>query len=416
MWFVSLLPLVLLVACKTANPLSCELDENRDLPECGGVDTDCQPACGTGQICVMGACACTANEGCIGDPAGSICDDGTCVPCTAHEQCFDSQLCLLTEPGLGTCAAPEDVLYVAEDGTDPTCQRDAPCGDLEAARDLIDDDDLRRIIKITGAIINPKEAVFDTAEGTVRIFGAPGASLSRSGTGTIFDVKGSANLTIHGLEIARASVHGVQVTNLASAHLERVVIHGAGGLGVSATGTGKLTLRRSVIANNDGGGVDIDGLEVEMTNTIVVANGVTASSDVGGVELKAKTATTPLFEFNTIANNVSGNAATAGVNCVNDFPARGNIVTGNRVSLSCTQFERSLFDAGSVPPMGTNNAAGVPRFVSTSLADVTRSTFYRIAPNSDARDAALGVGTTTIDIDGEPRPTDLRDMGADEVQ
>ena len=59
------------------------------------------------------------------------------------------------------------------------------------------------------------------------------------------------------------------------------------------------------------------------------------------------------------------------------------------------------------------NRKGSPDFISTELLNPK---FYRIGANSAARDSVDPAAMLDVDIDGEARDDERRDMGADEYK
>jgi hypothetical protein len=159
----------------------------------------------------------------------------------------------------------------------------------------------------------------------VTVFADPLAKITRSNTGAIVTVVDGADVTIYDLEIATGLGGGGDGIAMSGTNtkltLERVVLNDNDGHGVLAnntSSTGKLTMRRSIVVGNDGGGVNVSGVQIEMTNNLFVRNG---SGDVNSGGLILDPLGGSVFEFNTIANNVSMSAATDGVSCVGSFNA-----------------------------------------------------------------------------------------------
>jgi hypothetical protein len=400
--------------CKIPNELSCELPENAGDPACmadaGQACTsnpDCTdadaPVCNVPtQVCVE----CVEDTDC-GDTT-PVCDQTTnaCQACVTHADC-PSDVCLPT----GACAAAIDVAYVAEGGAGTECSQAAPCFDL-----LIATETTKNLFKVSGAILT---TTLQDLSRDVTVFAAPGASLTKTGTGSIVQVANGVDVTIYDLEIFGAASGGDGITMTGSdtkLTLERVVIRDNDGRGINAVTSGTmptLTVRRSIIVKNDGGGVKADDIRIDMSNNLIVQNGAPGTNS-GGLELD------PLpggakFEFNTVAKNSSFSVATSGISCVNPFGgAFNNIVVENALGSQCT-FDFSLHDAMTVNPQGANNVMGDAMFESIDATDPRSPTFYRIKTGSAAKDAASANAMIADDIDGESRPNgNTRDIGADE--
>jgi hypothetical protein len=411
---VTLIALVVSAAgCKTANPESCELPENKDQPACSNVDAPVDGAfcddthtCSSG-VCSAGECVeCIRNMDCA-DVATPTCDTTahTCRACAAHRDC-DSQACLPS----GVCVPEGNVAYVANPGGGTDCTKAAPCATLNAAVAKS-----TTHIKIQGTMPISDSILSTIASKAVTILADPGAKLQRSTQGPILEVQGdNADVTIYDLQIREGlgtSGDGVVLSGgNARLTLERVALIGNGGRGVFSASGGKLTMRQCIVSTNTLGGGNIQNIEVEMTNNIIVANGGGGSS-TGGLTLAPNVGS--VFQYNTVSDNVSSLAtdATRGINCVVAFLADSNIVTGNKLGPGCT-FNSSLFDA---TVLGTGNRIGDPKFKNIDTNNPTGNEFYRINAGSMAIDGGEASGVT-IDIDGEPRPQGTQnDMGADEL-
>src|SRR5262245_20350800 len=96
--------------------------------DCAPADPICEPST---HICVQ----CLANADCVGVPNAPICDPVSfgCVGCLMHADCTASNACLPD----GSCADPNNVIYVDQDGSDtPTsgsCSFDSKCATITHA-------------------------------------------------------------------------------------------------------------------------------------------------------------------------------------------------------------------------------------------------------------------------------------------
>lgn len=397
------------VGCKAPNPLSCELPDNADEPACQpppDAAEVCPTECVARQFCHDQVCVdCVVSAQCEAPDAPVCRADHTCGPCTAHGDCA-SNVCDLPS---GRCVDEQDVIYVEAGATGTDCARSTPCPTLAAGALQLG---ARRVIKLEGTDVigDPATTTLDDADAT--IFADPGTAIS-STAAVALAITGDARVAIFDLRIHGAAGDAIVLGGTATLALDHVGVFDNVGRGVVVDG-GALAIHGGVIALNRKGGLELENATMEVTNTLFVANGDPASA-VGGV--KADPLGVPVFDFNTIANNqiAATNLTRGGVNCVSDFIAHGNIVTGNQ-ALTCLMFDHSLFDAGLLPPAGgPSNVTGDPRFKNVDPADPMATTFYRIFATSDARDGAADVGDVTIDIDGDPRPTAMKDIGADEA-
>lgn len=380
-----------------------DIDAGGDPVECDDDNPCADGVCSPDNECVD----CLIEADCTGDDEGLVCgEDNTCVSCTASAQC-ESEACVAAG---GRCAAEADVAYVIAGGTGTDCSLASPCGTLNTA--VATD---RPFVMLRGevTIVDSELSVIDGK--TVTVSGTDGnGALSRNTAGSVVEVSNAGNVTFAGLEIHTGlggAGHGLNITGTATVTLDRVLIQGNAGFGVVASVSGghRVTMDRCLVVGNSSGGVNIQGGAFQLTNNLIVNNGSGASL-TGGMTIDPG-ATDAVFEFNTVANNVSS-TATSGVNCVNSFAASSNIVTGNAIGAMCT-FEFSLFDV--VTP-GTGNLAGDPGFLNVNPLDPLGAQFYRIDPFSPAVDSGNPDGESTIDIDGDTRPIGGRkDMGADEA-
>lgn len=408
-----------ITGCKQDNPNSCDLDVNRDKPECQGIDVDapeqCEQACVAPlDICLMGNCVeCVTNADCTTNANEPVCNNqNACVGCGAHEDCA-SDVCLPD----GSCAADADVAYV-QGGATGDCSKATPCGLVSEGLDTG-----RAIVKVNASatnIVEPNTIVIDGD--TVTIVAAPGTKLESNSSGFVFEIKGA------GVDVAMSDLHLVgKATNgdgirfaaagagtLEKLRLERMIVSGMGGFGINATSTSadELTIRRSIFQGNDSGGGTIQTLKLEISNSLFVQNGDPASATTG---LIVNGTQGSVFEFNTVADN-AGNLAPKNLACITMLPVKSSILTGPSSTGATCAVSFSLFSVGEpLPVSGANNRNGDPMFQNTT--NVTSPDFYRIGAASEARDNADPAATQPDDIDGaDTRPRGGgRDIGADEA-
>lgn len=249
-------------------------------------------------------------------------------------------------------------------------------------------------------------------------------TLQNTLTGPVLKISGGADVTIDNLEVfgatsgANGSGHGFEAAFQANVKLtiRRSVVRDNAQCGIEARGATVVatdstfrdnddcgvdlvdaigTFDRCVASGNTTTGLRLDGGVFIVRNTFVFRNGAK------GIDIFAS-AVGNIVEFNTIADNPIG------VNCVfsagqPETPFANNILARNGVNTNggvvCTYPDSIL----------TSSVAGL-NFVSPDAAPFD----YHIQSGSTAIDAA---GTTTLDhdFDGDPRPGDAADVGADEL-
>jgi hypothetical protein len=388
--------------CLNADPLACSSDQ-----DCAGD----RPACdvlGT-RTCVQ----CTADVRSACEGATPACIDNACRPCTAHGQC-DSRVCLIDDGG--TCAAPEDVAYVAETGTDNTsCSQSEPCTVISKALGTG-----RPYLKLAGTFA---EAVVINGR-DVTLLAEPGARLTSTQSGAILQIKGTSRVRIFDLEISGAQGSGIFIPNDASGSLDvsRVTISNNDGRGIVSIGPGSLTVSRSTISGNRGGGLVVthNDATFHITDNFIIYNGraTTTGADYGGVAITSNTLGRKL-ERNTIAFNESNGTYRGGVSC-----------TGSRVTAAA-----NLIFHNSEPGMGgikidattqMDSPGGCQYGNSLAVADDAGNLGFkspRVAPfdfhltaASPATIVDAAGACTGTDFDGEDRPLGgACDLGADEL-
>ena len=418
---IVVLAVVLSTGCKIANEESCQRPENFGKPECTG-GGDAAMVCASNDDCTgADATLCKLSEGvCVGCLTMTDCSDTTpvcnlenaCEGCNEHADCeSSSNACNFAS---GACFESDDIAYVRAGATGAgECEQSAPCPSLQAAVDTG-----KPFIKLEGTTrIDANEKV--TIGRDVTLLADPGTAI-RSTSGPAIEINNDANVTIQDLEISN-NVSGDAILisgNDTAVTLERVfLLNNNGGRGVTATAGKKLVMRGCVVVVNQLGGVSTSDIGIEITNTIVVGNG-SGGSAVGGVRvISPDNPASTIFEFNTIANNVTdgNNDVRSGVTCSLEFPMRNNIITGNKLDPICTA-DHSLF-SGVTPPDGLGNmATDDPMFLDTQTGNARMANFFRLDLASPAVDKADSASTVMIDIDGQSRPQgDEKDIGADEV-
>jgi hypothetical protein len=400
---------------------------------CDGTDTNCvDDRC---VDCPLGDdhqhAACTE----LGAP---ICGaDLDCRPCRVHEEC-DSGVCAPD----GTCAT--GVLYVRTDGNDAggtndCTRRDNPCRTLTRAVATVpptagNPTANRRFIRLINGGIYIEPAMVKIDNQTITVVGPPVASgravIDRVGTGVTLSVVNETDVSDVRLDrigiehrTSASSAHGLVCagSTLVATQIE---VTENGGVGIFSDDC-SLTITASVIAENAGGAMRLRVGRVVIVNNSIANNGG-ANSPYGGLELIG-VSTASVVQSNTLMRNQSSTSGEPdGMYCsVSGLIARNNIIYGDttrpRVVGECAH-RSTLYG-----PTDPNGALGTTdgnmlvtnestfRFVSPSTRD------YHLTitdPPSVARDKGSTTGIApeaTVDIDGEPRPQGLPDVGADEI-
>ena len=335
-----------------------------------------------------------------------ICDgDGTCTGCTSDAQC-PSNVC---DEGVGTCVLDADIIYVDPTGSGTACTSTTPCATLAAGVAAITPS--RRYLKIAPA--SYAESV--TLDGKNATLIGPGASIVPAVTGVpgVLVLNDSA-VRIEGMRLANAGGGGGgdgircarPTAGNPSIRLIGVRIEGNSGLGVDASECA-VVIDAGEIVDNPGGGVSISTGSFDIVNTFITGNG--ANTAVGGVRLMDNSATSR-FEFNTVADNLTGGGAAQSLICTSVQAQRigNNIFTGASATQVSSTNCNLVFNLANQIVAGEGNLNASPTFVS--------STDFHLMPTSEGVDDAETNASLQVDADGDTRPQNgRRDMGADEV-
>jgi hypothetical protein len=436
-------------------------------------DPDCAPApetCGTIKcdpatpVCDDNTTTCVEcldNDDCLSRPKKLCSEQHACVGCQKHEECTESNLCLLDGGALdGECADPGAVTYIGgpNASNNMDCTLDKPCQNLDQAQKA---NALRQYVKVAGVIA---ETIPMIDNKKIVIYGGSGAQFSKSAAETVLTIKGTSEVSLFDVEIKGNAAGGgkecVEISESAIVTMKRVDVYGHDQAGISLNGSAKLSLidsrvhdnkqegvmattgttlelsRSMVYRNTTIGGiagvysvgaamVTIDSSTITLNssamaggvsiagpflirNSIIAANGnVTATTMAGGLNLAPPTATSGKFEFNTVSDNNSSSGT--GISCGIAFEVANSIFTNN--TLNCINVVYSLVGITGTPT--GSNKVGDPKFSTKSLLDPK---FYRISSDSAARDSADPNATLGVDIDGQARDDSRKDMGADEFR
>lgn len=392
--------------CATPQRPVCDTDDTSTCVGCSQA-SDCSRFPGR-TMCndTTGACVeCTSPAHCT-SPSAPVCGaDGVCRGCESDAECA-SDVC---DEAVGSCVAEDDIIYVDRAGQGTLCTRTMPCAAFSIAVPLLGGS--RRWILAAAGDYSESIALDGK---TVTIVG-PGVSV-RPG----FDVPGvlvlnGSTVRLEGMRLysagGNANADGVRcaapVSGNPSLALIGVRIESNVGFGVDAT-TCNVTIEHSTISGNTGGGVSISDGSFDITNTFITGNG--ANTPIGGVRLM-NNATSSVFEFNTVADNVAATNVAKSLICtaVGTQRIANNIfhsgdpqqVSDNNCDL---QFNVSNENLG-----GSSNITGSPMFIGGGN--------FHLMPGSEGVDDADPAATLSDDFDGDDRPQgSARDVGADEVR
>ena len=393
-------------------------------------DGRCQQTCtednqcpGFGQaasdvFCEAGACVeCRTADDC-GSASTPICSAGTCVGCSSNDQC-ESGVCVDD----GTCAVQADVAYVAPNGPSTgDCLESSPCATIESALSLG-----RPFIVIESGTYT-RVGTLSLVGTNVRLIGrgATRPILRRSATGSIVTISSAASVSFESIEISGATgatpndAHGIRCTQQQGVPKVRLVdvvlrnnalggmfsqactvdasrseIRNNAGFGLQFVDT-NATIDRCVVADNAFDGASLDVGVYAVTNSFVVRNGG------NGVELTASAGCK--VEFNTIVDNGSAVSDGTGFFCnASNLSFPNNIIARNKIETAgsgCT-FPNSIIIDSDITPL---------KFVSPEAAPFD----FHIQAGSLAIDAAT-ITTIDHDFDGDVRPGNAADVGADEL-
>lgn len=433
--------------CEKDNPNFCASDDPR--PEC---NVDARPIdaregctanpelCAVDEDCLDNVCVdCTGADNhqdadCT-DPAAPVCDvSRDCRACAADSEC-DSDFC-----DRGACAPENSVLFVevtsGSDSGDNTCEnKSSPCQTLIHALSKVPATggapaQNRRYIKLLTTGTYDEGGQLTISDKTVVIVGAPLVAgersvIDRDGNGLTLAITSGADVRLERLAVNNGvnntSADGISCAS-STLVADGIEVHNNNGTGIVGDNC-KLTLRNSIVSSNDEGGISVQGSDrAVIVNNVIVGNGG-VSSPFGGVRVASADPATSVIQSNTIASNIA-NATTQsdGIEClVPGVTVRNMIIHGTsdrfRVAGACA-FVNVLFGP-------TDNGARLTGASNTLVANDAAYKFVDAATRNfhiAADSVAKGQGTVTglapeamTDIDGQPRPQGMPDVGADEI-
>lgn len=418
----ALLTVLAVAGCgKQLNPAFC--DEHPNDPDCRN----------SGLVVIdapMGECR--ESSQCAGNPNGTVCDeqsqmcvqcivgvdtsactgatpqcgeDNACYACTLDSHCPDSGVC---QPD-GQCADAATILYAAPNATG-TCTRAAPCTFRTAVQMV---SATQHIIKLTtdaGAIYSEPTVELATTQ-PVQILGE-GATLQPSGDGAALAIT-AGNVEVIGLSVKQADADGVTCSGGATLSLRQMMITDNDGYGVSSNGC-DVTVTRSRLSRNPDGAMKLTAGTIEIRNNIVDHNG-NAELDKGNLSISNAAGR---VVFNTVVQNLAkgGKGKIGGIDCTKasgqEVAVRRNIISGNG---------GDALGGDCVPGMDkTNytekdiNKVKFANLTDYKLTDMSPGTILLDDPEANP-DCMLG-GEFIDDYEGQPRPANYCDRGADEYR
>lgn len=420
-------------------------------------------------VCEMGACTiCTSDAECDGRGATPVCAEettGACVACddnnrqspavgTADDHCPTAgmQVCDAASNTCRACRADSEctsgvcnelngecantVLHVdnrgGSNGNDANDCLSAAMPCLTVAGAMAKTVTGTRYIAVHASATQYAGTAEVLVNGTASVFlqGIPDPALPNeraildrsSGNGPILRVSGSgASLVVTGVTLTGAAGSsdgdGVICQNDARLTLLDSILEANAHFGFSSTSC-TLLIDRSIVRENNRGGGLVEG-DFSITNSFILGN---VGTNFGGLDI-ADLDPSDVFAHNTIYRNTANGTAAGGVRCSGTGTARHNIIYGSLGTsievLGCGH-EYSLvgtvpaiavalgtgnITAGTVDEIHFDNIATLPFDLHLTAGSIA---FGKGGPND-------GGGRTVRDIDGEMRPTNMADLGADEV-
>jgi hypothetical protein len=273
-------------------------------------------------------------------------------------------------------------------------------------------------IKVSGTISDNI-----TIARNVTILADAGATLQSASSNTPVVAIGGSGLAVEIDDLAitggsSGSGFGVSVPSGVAAMLvlQRVTITGNSAMGISFAG-GTLTAKRCTLTANNGGGVYVTDSSYDLENNIIAANG-TPTSSVGGFEVVQGAVAAPhIFDFNTVADNISTTNTTTGgvgVTCVINPAAEqfhDDIIWNNGTHELLKTGSDCTFTYSDIGPDGPASSGNMLN------ADPMLDVSYHIPTTSPAKDSADPTANEPVDIVGDSRPIGLHDdIGAFETQ
>lgn len=367
----------------------------------------------------LAGCAYDAPPLVVGDadvdaPPDAMPDAGPSCPDACPGVCVDD-----------VCVNDSAVRFVAVAGDDSSdCERTSPCHTIARAREAAGAAEAivamfpgsySEGLVVTGALtlvalgdvsLTGNNDVLSVQSGATLVLEGVTVEANR---GTGVKCTGPATVTIRGGGINGAQRHAVDgrdcVVSLTAARIDKSSLQGL------ELVRGSLTIRRSVLTANQRGGARLrDGDAIEVSGSVFAFNGepttVSTGSPFGAADLRA---TTVRFVGNTLVDNRAASNADAAFVCDNNATGATleNTLFVSRFAYNVTcPFSRSAFFGTNNYPRDTNLALDQDPLVGEAVGDF----HLRLPLPSTAQPPPPG----ELDLDGEPRPLGVLDIGADE--
>lgn len=225
-----------------------------------------------------------------------------------------------------------------------------------------------------------------------------------SGSGPAIDVTGSAGLNLRDALVASTNGHGVTISNGTANKIERstVLTGGAASNAVRVTSADtsssakRLTIESSIVTGGAAGLAVVTGNDAVASsagNVTLVARHVTAAGSTNGIVLDSTAAHALLTGVGNISATVSDSIVLNGT-VTRNSPG----IAGLGANSATIAFERTMQggdpNALFVNPVGRN---------------------FKLRTGSPAIDqGGFTAGESTTDVEGDPRPGPVTDLGADE--
>jgi hypothetical protein len=324
-------------------------------------------------------------------------DDPDCAPaidapsdvlestCERDDQCA-SNLCLPA----GTCAPPEEILYVSPTGSGIECSATAKCK-LETALSLATP--TRNLVLLDAGMYSGAYSI----DRTVTVIGRNAVIDGGAGNVPTLSITRGAVAELQFLRVSNSKLTGIACTD--SALVGRRIEVSGNGMGIA--GGCDVTLERSIIARNGDGAISLTKGVIDIHGNFIVNNG-RANLSIPLVDLKS--AVVGSLSWNTIAMNDTSNSKTA-IACA----AQTLVATGNLIA-----------DPQPAQVSGTCDFTASYRMVTTTANDLgwaspQTNDFHLTAASTQVIDKTTGCNGV-IDFDGQMRPLGGScDFGGDEL-